>query len=282
MSNQIEQVIGFAATKIANEIDAHCIISIEQKKQEGYNIEDPAHLIVRVAFFKKIKKDVYSKIEYETKIRKPESGSIVPIKELFSECINKNYIKEGDRIVCVVDESVSTGYKGLIFTFDVDKVFFNISTKKLTENIASDIVETVISIAQEIGGEGREGKKIGTAFIIGDKELLKPYLKQLIINPFNGYPEEARKITDPTIKETIKSFSQLDGVFILSKEGIIQSAGTYIDVDTTPIAPLSGMGTKHRNCAAITFTVPESIAVVVSESGGKIRVFKEGKLVMLI
>jgi DNA integrity scanning protein DisA with diadenylate cyclase activity len=42
------------------------------------------------------------------------------------------------------------------------------------------------------------------------------------------------------------------------------------------------MGTKHRNCAAITYAVPEAIAIVVSESGGKIRVFKEGKLVMLI
>ena len=281
MKNKIEQAIGLAATKIAEEIDAHCIISIEQKKQEEFS-ENRSHLDVLVTFFKKVESKVYSKIEYETKIRKPESGSIVPIKELFSECINKKYIKQGDRIVCVVDESVSTGYKGLIFTFDVDEVFFNLSTQKLTENIASDVVEAIIEIAKELRIEGREGKHIGTAFIIGDKELLKPHTKQMIINPFKSCEASERKITDPTIKETIKEFAQLDGAFIIDKSGLIESAGTYIEVDTTLTTPMAGMGTRHRNCIAITQQVPDTIAVVVSESGGKVRIFKEGKLVMLI
>ena len=45
--------------------------------------------------------------------------------------------------------------------------------------LISEQIEEIKIITEE----GREGKKVGTAFIIGDKDLLKPYLKQLIINP---------------------------------------------------------------------------------------------------
>ncbi|MDP2750492.1 MAG: diadenylate cyclase [Nanoarchaeota archaeon] len=273
---QIEEVIGMAAAKIARDIDANCVISIERK---GIEMEDKDHLNVQISIFRKLDVTKFEKVEYLTKMRKVLNGSVVPIKELLMEAIMRKYIDKGDRIVCVEDESVGMGYKGLLFIFDVDKIFFNISMLNITGgDINPDVVESVINIALEIHKEGREGKKIGTAFIIGRPEEFKPYINQMILNPFQSYPEAQRKITDPNMKETIKNFAMLDGVFVIDTTGTIMNAGAYINVDATCIELPGGYGTRHRNSSAIT-KITDSIAVVVSESGGMISVFKGGKLV---
>ncbi|MBT6823892.1 hypothetical protein HOA59_00465 [archaeon] len=274
----IENSIGAAATKIAKEIKANAIVSIEKIKKEEY--EELDELNIQVSIFRKIKPKIYNKVEYKTKIRKIESGSIIPIKEILIEAINKKYITKGEKIVCVEDGSLGTGYKGMLFIFDVDEIFFKISKHKLSEKIGSEVIESVINLASEIGIEGREGKKIGTAFIIGESQEISKYLRQLIINPF--YNTETKiKITDPDIKETIKEFSQLDGVFIIDNEGHIVSSGTYIDIDTKDIELSQGFGTRHRACAAITKNT-EAIAIAISSSGGKVRVFKEGKIIIRV
>jgi len=274
----IENSIGAAATKIAKEIKANAIVSIEKIKKEEY--EELDELNIQVGIFRKVKPKIYNKVEYKTKIRKIESGSIIPIKEILIEAINKKYITKGEKIVCVEDGSLGTGYKGMIFIFDVDEIFFKISKHKLSEKISSEVIESVINLASEIGIEGREGKKIGTAFIIGESQEISKYLRQLIINPF--YNTETKiKITDPDIKETIKEFAQLDGVFIIDNEGHIISSGTYIDIDTKDIELSQGFGTRHRACAAITKNT-EAVAIAISSSGGKVRVFKEGKIIIRV
>ncbi|MEK6837515.1 MAG: diadenylate cyclase, partial [Nanoarchaeota archaeon] len=151
----------------------------------------------------------------------------------------------------------------------------------LREKINSDVLEALLSIAMELVSEGREGRKIGTAFIVGDAGEMSKYARQLIINPFQNYPAEMRQITDPDIKETIKGFSQLDGAFFVDANGTVLSAGTQINLDlgSVQLEGLEGFGTRHRYSAAIT-KLTNSIAVVVSESGGTVRVFKEGKIVM--
>lgn len=277
---QMEEVMGMAAAKIAKDIDANCVISIERK---GMEVDDRDHLNVQVSIFKKLDGGAaegtkFEKVEYLTKMRKVMSGSVVPIKELLMEAISHRYINKGDRIVCVEDESVGMGYKGLLFIFDVDKIFFNISNLNITSCAGPEVIEAVINIALELNKEGREGRKVGTAFIIGNLDELKPYINQMILNPFQAYPESQRKITDLNMKETVKNFAMLDGVFVIDPTGTITNGGAYINVDAS-VVDLPGYGTRHKNSAAIT-KVTDSIAIVVSESGGVISVFKSGKLVM--
>lgn len=276
-STPIEKVIGLAATSIAEDIHADHIVALEREKTESYD-EESLFFDVKVTVFKRVRTDMYTKSEYRSKIKKPESGSIVPIKELLMEAISRKLIQKGERVVCVQNESMGSGYKGMLFVFDVDSLFFDISTHKLAERIPADVIEAVIDIAMELSQEGREGKKIGTAFVIGNREIGK-YTKQLIINPFSGLDEESRKITDPNLRETVKEFALLDGVFVINEEGTIVSTGTYIDVDTEGLDLPQGLGTRHRTCAAITART-DSIAVCVSESGGKVRIFKNGRIVM--
>ncbi|MEK6968319.1 MAG: diadenylate cyclase [Nanoarchaeota archaeon] len=275
--NKVEEVIGQAAANIAKNVSANCVVSIEKKEEDSKN---PNCIDVKVVVFKRLK-TTFHKVEYFTQMRKLVSGSVIPIKELLMEAINKKYIAKDDRVVCVSDESVGSGYKGLLFIFDVDKVFFNMSMFHLADKINPEVLETVINVALEIGTEGREGKPIGTAFVIGTSEELSKYTRQLIINPFSSVPENQRLVTDANLKETIKGFSQLDGVFIISPEGAVVSAGTHINIDMNEqdMIHLQGFGTRHRYCAAIT-RITEAIAIVVSESGGTVRIFKKGELVM--
>ncbi len=278
--SNIENIMGITATKIADAINADAIISAERATSDLYNEESP-YYDVKVSIFKKIKFEKYAKAEYKTKIKKPELGSIAPVKDLLMDAIAHRFISKNNRVVFIQNETMGTGFKGMLFVFDVDTLFFEISANRLAENIDSNVIETVMAIALEISKEGREGKKIGTAFIIGEKDILN-YSKQLIINPFTHIDEKDRNITDPKLKETIKNFAQLDGVFMIDKNGLILSCGTYINVENNILIDLpSGLGTKHRSCATIT-AVTDCIAIVVSESGGKIKVLKKGKLIMQI
>ena len=276
--NPIEQAIGSAATKIAREINSDAIISIEKLTGEEY--EEDSHLNIKVTIFKRIEPKKYKKAEYKTKTRKLEAGSVIPVKEILMEAITKDYIKKGEKVVCIEDGSMGTGYKGLLLIFDVDDVFFKMGKQNISEKINQEIIEATLEIAMKIATEGREGKHVGTAFIIGDISELNKYLKQLIINPFRGLEEKA-KITDPSIRETVKEFAQLDGVFIIDEEGHIISAGTYLDVNTSNLEFPEGFGTKHRSCAAITKET-DAIAIVVSESGGRVRILKNGRIAIKV
>src|SRR3989344_8899271 len=254
------------------------LMYITQRKTDNDISTEDHYLQIEVNIF--ARSDVgYDREQFPAEIKKMPHGSLRTLKELLSQGITKKLIDKGDKVLCVVDESLGIGYKGVSFVFDIDHVLVNISKHHLSDNVPSEIIEAIIDIATEIATEGREGKKIGTAFIIGDKTELLKYVKQLVLNPFLGYLESKIKISDPTIRETVKEFAQLDGVYILDNDGSIITSCAYLDVPTEGI-DLPGLGTKHLNCAAITKHL-DSIAFVVS-STGTIRIFKEGKVIMKI
>jgi DNA integrity scanning protein DisA with diadenylate cyclase activity/PKD repeat protein len=145
-------------------------------------------------------------------------------------------------------------------------------------DVKTEVLEAVIRVASEISREGREGKPVGTAFIIGDLEGVLARSSQFILNPFKGHMEEERRITDENLYENIKEFAQLDGAFVLSGDGIVEAAGRYVTVDTSGVSIPMGMGSRHASIAGITM-VTDSIGVVVSQSGGLIKVFRDGRIV---
>ena len=276
--NIIQKSIGLAAAKIAEDIDANCIVSVERVLTERYNIDDP-EIEVKVSFFRKFKKGVYRKTEYNKKLRDLDQETVALLKAFLMEGVNKDYIKKGDRVVCVLDEDVGSILNGLLI-IDVDKLFFDMSTHKLTQNVTPGVVESILSIAKELCSEGREGKRIGTTFVIGKREDVIKHTRQLIINPFTGYDENLRNVTDPSLRETIKEFALLDGAFIIDNDGTIVTAGAYITANSENIEIPNGFGTRHRSAAALTKET-EAIAIVVSESNS-IRVLKDGKIIMKI
>ncbi len=179
----------------------------------------------------------------------------------------------------IISGGVFEGISGIIVKMNREDVSVSGQIMQALKGFDIRVIERILTIAEEIRNEGREGKKIGTLFVVGSPEELQPYLKQLILNPFRGYPPEERNILRDDIAETVKEFAQLDGAFIVSKDGTIVSAGTYIDIDTSSVRRYSGWGTRHLAAAAITAKT-NSVAILVSESGGKIKVFRRGRIVL--
>ncbi len=158
---------------------------------------------------------------------------------------------------------------------------FDISLLLKETGILEAVFEAAFHIAIEISREGREGHAIGTALILGDSAKVMGGSRQLVLNPFEGHSREKRKITDPEIRDDIKEFAQLDGVFVVSADGVVEAAGRYITIDTGMVKLQRGLGTRHSSVAAIT-SVTKALGIVVSQSGGVIRLFKDGKMVATI
>ena len=62
--------------------------------------------------------------------------------------------------------------------------------------------------------EGREGRRIGTIFTLGDEEAVLARSRPLILDPMSGHPASSRHITDLNLRGTIKELAQLDGAFV--------------------------------------------------------------------
>jgi DNA integrity scanning protein DisA with diadenylate cyclase activity len=143
------------------------------------------------------------------------------------------------------------------------------------------VLDTVIRVAAEIAREGREGQAIGTAFVVGDTKNVLKCSKQFVLNPFYGHQEAERQISDTGIQGTIKEFAQLDGAFLITGNGVVEAAGRCITVDLSKVDLPGGMGSRHLSVAGIT-KVTSSIGIVVSQSGGQISIFRNGKIVYVI
>jgi tetratricopeptide (TPR) repeat protein len=137
----------------------------------------------------------------------------------------------------------------------------------------------VMKLAIEIAREGREGKPVGTAFILGDSDEVLSRSRQLILNPLAGHSENHRLITSPDMRENIKELSLVDGAFVIRENGIVEAAGRYISIDTSRVRLPKGFGTRHVSVAAVTQET-SALGIVVSESGGMVRVFAKGKVIV--
>ena len=155
----------------------------------------------------------------------------------------------------------------------------NIITKisKRRKGFNFKTLESVIFLAVEIAREGREGRKIGTMFIVSDSDRVMRKSKSIILDPLSLHPAEARHIDNSDLRETVKELSQLDGAFIISDDGVVLSACRYINASFRGIKLPLGLGSRHVAAASITKQT-KSISVVVSESS-VVRIFDGGEIV---
>jgi len=144
-------------------------------------------------------------------------------------------------------------------------------------NINAGVLRKIILLAIEIGREGREGRKIGTMFVVSDSDETLKRSKPLILDPLWYHPEKLKSIYNDDMWETIKELAQLDGAFIVTDKGIVISACRYIYTASSNIELPLGLGSRHIAAASITKET-NAIAVVVSESS-IIRIFENGKII---
>ena len=135
----------------------------------------------------------------------------------------------------------------------------------------------VVNLAVEIAREGREGRKIGTLFVVGDSEAVLGRSRPMILDPLYGHPHESKRVEDPNVRETLKELAQLDGAFVVSDEGTVLSAARYIDAPSDHLRLPLGLGSRHVAAASVSSRT-DAVAVAVSESS-TVRMFDDGELV---
>jgi diadenylate cyclase len=117
----------------------------------------------------------------------------------------------------------------------------------------------------------------GTLFTLGDDKAVLAKSRPLILDPLLGHPEFSRHVTNLNLRGTIKELAQLDGGFVVSREGTVLSACRYLDAVATQVDVPLGLGSRHIAAANMS-AVTKAVGIVVSESS-VVRLFCHGQLV---
>ncbi len=205
-------------------------------------------------------------------------GRVDKIKVAMVMAASRSLLKAGDRVVCVsgLPEANVLDSIVVVQVGTETEVMTTAEIGDFARRMKAGVFDTVLELALELAKEGREGKPVGTIFVIGDTKGLKEHVRQMVLNPFKGYTEKERQILDPSVRNTIKEFSTIDGAFVIDPNGIVQSAGSYLSALAVAGDLPPGLGARHQAAASITAAVPGAIAIAVSESTGEVRVFRHG------
>jgi diadenylate cyclase len=153
--------------------------------------------------------------------------------------------------------------------------------RQLETSVPLETLKTVVDLAVEIGREGREGKAIGTMFVVGDTRKVVTHCQPAGFDPVRGYNRTERDLHDPRVREAVKEVAVLDGAFIINADGTVEKAAQLVDAPYANLTLSKGLGARHWAGAAIS-KATSAIAVVVSQSSGTVRLFQSGEALLRI
>jgi diadenylate cyclase len=202
------------------------------------------------------------------------------VKAALLVCLARGVLQKGDRVICL------TGIDGshaldtlLVLDLGAEPELFSLfDAAPFIGDVAPEVFERTLTLAAQLGVEGREGRPVGALFVLGDSSAVLVHSRSLVLNPFHGHPEAERNILDPALEETIKEFAALDGAFVVRGDGVVLTAGTQLLPAVMHARLPGGLGTRHAAAAGITATTG-AVAVCISQSTGTVSVFKDGRLV---
>jgi len=157
----------------------------------------------------------------------------------------------------------------------MSNIFKRICTLK--RSASAKVLQSVLELSVELAREGREGRKVGTIFTVGDEGHVLRHCRSLILDPLYGHPAESKKIDNAGMRETVKELAQLDGAFIVSDDGVVLSAARYLEAPSEGVVLPLGLGARHVAAAAISLHT-NAVAVVLSTSS-IVLVFDEGEII---
>lgn len=190
---------------------------------------------------------------------------------------------EGETLVCLTGMAESHEVDGILFMEigEEFELFAGSGAEEISEDAQPQVLEEILDVAVSLGIEGREGKPVGTTFVIGETEEIFAHAESMVLNPFKGYEKSERSILDSEVQQTVKEFSPIDGAFVISNDGTVEAAGVYLHTQDRTVEIPRGLGTRHRSAAAIT-ALADCVAVTVSETTGNVTIFRGGQVIMEI
>ena len=199
-------------------------------------------------------------------------------------CVARGVLRHGDRVVCLTGPDGSNRIDtAMVLDLGTEpELFASVGGLDLGGDFSAEVFERVLWIASRIAAEGREGRPIGTIFVLGDSNEVLAQSRQLVLNPLQGHPESGRNIVSLELEETLKEFATIDGAFIVRGDGVVLAAG--VQLQAKPGKPLdlpAGLGTRHAAAAAITGST-KAVAFAISQSTRTVTVFKSGRILTQI
>ncbi|AEA48110.1 DNA integrity scanning protein DisA nucleotide-binding domain protein [Archaeoglobus veneficus] len=270
------------AIEMARKVDAKAIVVISDEEVREKVVEDIIVFVAPKSYTTLLESAMCSleEVSQDNLIGKELSERLLMLTQAKDYVSTMLYFKgiglDGSAVGVISVESL----KGIV-VIDLGKSRIQKALLECSERVDLKVMRAVLSVALSIAQKGREGKPVGTAFVIGDVDEVMKRSRQLIINPYQGHSDAVRDIKDPSNWESVREFAQLDGVFILDEKGLIVAAGRYIEVSAREMKLKHGLGGRHLACAAITRET-NAISVVVSESGGDITIYKDGEEILEI
>ena len=222
----------------------------------------------------------YKKLGYDVILSTPSRlARFSRIRHAVITAMSRKLIKRDQKLICLTGP-VTRNIIDCITVLRTGKAFREMlfaGAESSTEDASLSVIECVIDIAVEIATFGREGRPIGTIFVVGDTANVLKNSRQITFNPFKGYDDKRKNITDPDVRESIKEFAQIDGAFVIRSDGTVNACGRLLLMPRGEVQVLKGYGARHNAAAYITKQT-KAIAIVVSESSGTVTVFKKGKV----
>ncbi len=205
------------------------------------------------------------------------------VSQMLLEAIADELLQSGDVVIAVY----SSYEKDICDTISVIRLAEQLAKltsrdlQRLETQVPLETLRIVVDLACEIGREGREGKSVGTLFVVGNHRKVMAMSQEQVHDPFRGYSRAERLMRSPRVRESMKELAQIDGAFIISADGVVQAAGRHLRATADDIVLSKGLGSRHWAAAEIS-KATEAIAIAVSESTGTVRVFQNGKVVLRI
>lgn len=199
------------------------------------------------------------------------------------EAVANDQLKAGDRVV-VAYSGFEAEVLDSITVVRLGEHLERLSSRDLRAletSVPLETLKAVVDVAVEIGREGREGKAVGSLIVVGDARNVMARTRALGFDPFKGYRRKERNVRDGKVREAIKEIAQMDGAFVVARDGTVEAACRIVDAPNAGLTLPKGLGTRHWAAAAIT-KVTRSLAVVVSQSTGTVRLFQKGEILLRI
>ena len=285
-SRQLSLVLNAAAT-LANSVDADAILILLDDPLDWEKLRSciPASIQrVLVAI------DQESDLEGATEagliplaLNKEKSPLLERLQHALIEAVADDILKNNCDVVAVYSgfEHNALDSVSIIRLDEQMKRLTSRDLQRLESSAPLKYLKTVIDLAVQIGREGREGKKVGTIFIVGDTRKVLQHCKESGFDPLRGYSRKNRSLQDPKVREDIKEIALMDGAFVVSSDGVVERSRQIIEVNHADLTLSKGLGSRHWAGAAISQRT-KSVAIVVSQSSGSVRIYQNGELVLRI
>lgn len=225
---------------------------------------------------------LHDDVDFVPLINEPQTRQ-VQLSQALLEAIADDLLQTGSRMIAVYPgyERDSLDSLSIISLSEHLAKLTARDLQRLETQVPLETLRRVVDLAVEIGREGREGKRVGTLFVVGHHRKVLEMSHEQVHDPFRGYNKGERSIRSARVRESIKELAQIDGAFIIASDGTVVSAGRILDAPAGSLTLSKGLGARHWAAAAIS-KATRAIAISVSQSTGTVRLFQDGRVVLRI